>query len=222
MPTARQIITSALTFHLNRLSPGEVLDADLSALCLSALNDIADEWSGSGTFLFRDILDSATLTGITGTLGTDFLQIDPGQEILGATYNNGAGDFPIDELTMQQYHEQVRIKTLSGGLPRYYACDGLATLYFYPALTGQTIKLHAHQAIADFADLDTVYSMPQGYRSGLAAVLAELVAPGVVGGVPANVAKAANDARSRIAAQSAAPGIIGGGGPSGNVLTGWR
>ena len=31
MPTARQIITSALTYHLNRLSPGETLDADLSA-----------------------------------------------------------------------------------------------------------------------------------------------------------------------------------------------
>lgn len=222
MPTARQIITSALTYHLNRLSPGETLDADLSAMCMTALNDIADEWSGSGTFLFRDILESATLTGITATLGTDFPSITPGQEIQGATYNNGAGDFPIEELTMQQYHEQVRIKTLQGGLPRYYACDGLATLYFYPSLSGQTVKLRAHQSIAEFADLDTEYTMPQGYRSGLAAVLAERVAPAVVGAVPPSVAKASNSARQRLGSQSSAPAIISGGAPSGNILTGWR
>lgn len=222
MATARQIITGALTFHLNRLSPGETLDADLAEVCRSALNDIADEWSGASTFLWRETTYAATVTGITGTLGVTWASISPGQELQGATYNNGAGDFPLEELTMQQYHEQVRIKSLSGGLPRFWAYDGESTVYFYPACTGQTITFRVRQSMSDFVDLDTVYTMPQGYRSALSAVLAEKVGPSVVGGIPASVTKAANAARESISAQAINPAIIGGAAPAGNILTGWR
>ena len=221
MTTARQIITSALTLRLNRLSAGETLDPDLAALCLTALNDIVDEWSGAASMLWRDLLSAAPVTGATGTLGTTWANIGPGQEILGATYNNGSGDFPLDPMTMQQYHEQVRIKSISG-LPRYYAHDGAATVYFYPAPTGQSITLRVHQSIPDFADLDTDYVMPNGYKAAFADVLAERVAAAVVGAVPADVARFARAARNRIVAQVIDPGIIGGAAPSGNVLTGWR
>jgi len=221
MTTARQIITSALTLRLNRLSAGEALDPDLAALCLTALNDIADEWSGSASFLWRDLLSPATVTGSTGTLGTTWANIDPGQEILGATYNNGAGDFPLDPLTMQQYHEQVRIKSISG-LPRFYAHDGASTVYFYPAPTGQTITLRVHQSIPDFADLDTDYVMPNGYKAAMADVLAERVAKPVLGSIPPDVTMFAKAARKRIGAQVSEPGIINGAAPSGNILTGWR
>jgi len=223
MATARQIITTALSLHLNRLSPGEAIDPDLSTMCLDALNDIADEWSGSGTFLWKEsLVASAALTGITGTLGTDWAAIEPGQELLGATYNAGSGDFPIDPLTMQQYHEQVRIKSLSGGLPRYWAYDGASTVYFYPALTGVPITLRVKQSMSDFADLDTNYVMPNGFKSGLSAVLAERVALPVVGSVPPDVRRAASAARETLAAQVAEPAIIGAGTVSGNILTGWR
>lgn len=48
MTTARQIITDALTFHLNRLSPGETLEADTADVCLSALNAFIDDWNTDG------------------------------------------------------------------------------------------------------------------------------------------------------------------------------
>jgi hypothetical protein len=48
MTTARQIITDALTFHLNRLSPGETLEADTADVCLSALNAFVDDWNVDG------------------------------------------------------------------------------------------------------------------------------------------------------------------------------
>lgn len=222
MTTAREIITSALTFRLNRLSAGETLDDDTAALCLSALNDIADEWSGSSTMLWREFVDSATVTGITGTIGTTWPNIEPGQDIDGATYNNGAGDFPISRMTMAQYHEEIRIKGLATGFPRFWAYDGQSTVYFYPACTGQTIGLRTRQSMQDFASLDASYVLPQGYRSALADVLAERVAPSLVGAVPADVARAAKAARNRIAAQVADPAIIGTGNPTGNILTGWR
>ena len=222
MPTARQIITSALTYHLNRLSPGEVLDADLGSLCLGALNDIVDEWNGSVSLLWQTTLSAAVVTGTTGTLGTTWTDISSGHDVLGATYNNGSGDFLIAQLTMAQYHEEVRIKTLATGFPRYWAQDGASTIYFYPAPTGQSITLRSRRSMSDFADLDTVYVMPQGYRAALAAVLAEKMGPSVVGAIPPSVAKAAASARNNLMSNAVDPAIIGSVGMSGNIMSGWR
>ena len=60
MPNARSIINGALTFGLNRLSPGETLNPDDAAVCLNALNHIADELNGSKAFLFREILTQSS------------------------------------------------------------------------------------------------------------------------------------------------------------------
>ena len=222
MPTARQIITSALTYHLNRLSPGEVLEADLGNLCLGALNDIVDGWNSSVSLLWQTTLSAAVVNGPTGTLGVTWPTISSGHDVLGATYNNGSGDFLIAQLTIAQYHEEVRIKTLATGFPLYWAQDGASTIYFYPAPTGQSITLRSRSSMADFADLDTVYVMPQGYRSALSAVLAEKMGPSVVGSVPPAVAKAAAFARDGLMSNSVDPAIIGSAGTTGNILTGWR
>jgi hypothetical protein len=63
MTTARQIITDALTFHLNRLSPGETLEADTAAVCLSAINAFVDDWNTDGYALaeFADLDDDQDL-----------------------------------------------------------------------------------------------------------------------------------------------------------------
>ena len=82
MTTARQIISDALTFGLNRLSPGETLDSDLAGVCLSALNSVADEVNGSKSFLFREILTvSGTISVVSAALGTDWTGIVAGDDI---------------------------------------------------------------------------------------------------------------------------------------------
>lgn len=207
MPTARVIIRDALTFRLNKLSPGEAEDADLFNRCLDGLNNIADEWNGSKAFLFREVLTSGTVTGITGTIGTTWADLSPGDEILGATWLDASQDVPLWSLTMQQYHEGVAQKTQAGD-PQFYAHDGLATVYFYPVPTSASVKIRTRQAVTAFADLDTDYSMPAGYRSGLSAVLAELMAPTLLGGIPSDVGKAAMAARNRIAGQALNPAIL--------------
>ena len=52
--------------------------------------------------------------------------------------------------------------------------------------------------MADFADLDTDYTMPKGYKSAFGALLAEKMAPTMVGGVSPAVAAAARAARLRL------------------------
>lgn len=223
MTTAREIITSTLTFHLNGLAPGETLDNDLAALCLSGLNDIADEWSGSSQFLWRESLESAEITGQTLTVGgADYPNISPGQSLLGITYNARFGDVPVRQVTLQQYHEAIAIKSLVGGYPMYWAYDGESTVYLYPQANGQQIKIRVNRAVDEFDDLDSPHVLPQGYKSALAAILAERVAPSVLGGIPPAVAVAARRARRNIGAQVAAPGIISSPSMAGNILSGWR
>ena len=223
MTAARAIITTALGVHLNRLSPGESLDADLAAFCLDALNDVGDEWSGSSTYLWKETMHaSAALTGVSAELGVAWPTIDTGTALLGATYNNGYGEFPIKSATMQEYHELVRVKSLVSGVPRLFAFDGETTVYFYPGLASIPVTLRTKESVPNFADLDTDYTMPRGYKAGLSAMLAERVANTLVGGAPASVTKAANSARATLRAQSMAPGVINGGATPGNILTGWN
>lgn len=222
MTKARDIITGTLRFHLNRLAPGETLDADLAAVCLEALNYIADRLNGSKAFLFRDVL-TASLTTVSGTsasLSTTW-GLTPGDQILGVTVSYQAGnDVPVDEITMAQY-QAIPVKA-TAYLPRNWAHDGQDTIYFFPGATGQSITLRTKQVVSDFADLDTDYVMPKGYRSALSAMLAEAMAPSINPSVMATVAIAAKAARAGIGGQTVEPAIIASRPVPGNVLTGWR
>lgn len=208
MATARSIIRNALTFGLNRLSPGEQEDADLFGRCLDALGSIVDEFNGKKSFLFREILTtSSAITGASASLGVAWASLASGDEILGATVQYSAGDdVPLDPITMGQYAEIPQKSTQ--GIPCVYAHDGAATVYLYPAATGQTVTLRTRQVVSNFADLDTVYTMPAGYSSALEALLAEKMADTLVGGVSPKVAKDARGARLRLAAQAASPAIL--------------
>ena len=210
MTTARSIISAALSHHLNRLSPGEALDADVAALALDSLNFVSDEWNGSKAFLFRELLTtSSAISSATGTLGSTWAGLSSGDEILGATVAYSATlDVPLEPLTMSQYAE-ISIKALST-YPAYYAHDGAVSVYLYPVPTGQTITLRTRQVVADFVDLDTDYAMPRGYKAALAAALAERLAPVMLGGISPAVAAASKAARARIGAQAINPAIING------------
>lgn len=221
MTKARDIITGALRFHLNRLSPGETMDDDTAGACLEALNNLADEMNGAKSFLFREVLTtSSAITGTTATLGSTWVGLSPGDEILGATVQYTAGnDVPIALITMQQY-QNIPLKNVST-FPQSLAYDGLSTVYLYPGATGQTVTLRTRQIVSDFADLDTDYSMPKGYKAALSAMLAERMAPSIA---PAKVESAraeGQSARRRLMAQAVNPAIIGARPVRGNILSGW-
>jgi hypothetical protein len=217
MATARVIIRGALTFYLNRLSPGEAEDADLFDRCLDGLNDIVDEVNGGKSMLARDLFSTGTVTSATGTLGTTWSALNPGDKIVSASWVRAADDeVMLSPLTMAQYHA-VADKSQAGD-PQYYCHDGLATVYFLPVPTSASVKLLTHAEVADFADLDTSYSMPKGWQSGLTAMLAERMAPALLGGVTPAIASAAGVARNRLNAQASRPAIIGARRFGGNIL----
>lgn len=198
MTTARQIITSALTTGLNRLSAGETLDPDLAALCLSALNDVVDGINGSGGMLWRQTASTQTVTGSSALLS--LWGLAPGASITLVTH---AG-WPINLTT---YEALQSIVAPSSGTPTLYALSGLS-MHFNPSPVGLPITVTSKEAASDFTDIDTDYTMPKGWRSGLAALLAEEVAEQVVGQLPVSVARKASAARRRMLAARVEPAIL--------------
>ena len=222
MTIARNIIGGALTFWLNRLSPGETLDADLGATCLAALNDVCDEFNGLGSFLFSEYFTPGVCNGVSGTLGVTWPGINPGDNILGATVSYQAGmDIPLDPMTMAQYADIPQKATAS--IPQRFCPDGGSLVFLWPAAAGQTVTLRTWKSFSQFADLDTDYLMPQGYQSALAVCTAERMCMTLNPGALPKVEKGARAARNRLAAQVTMPDIINMTKPNvGNILTGWH
>ena len=221
MTTARNILTLALE-SMNKLSPGETLDADVAAVLLRRLNSIADSWSSGRDMMFRDVLTSGTATGTSISLTTGaFAAIGAGQEILQIQ----ADGYPTEPVTIQQYNN-IFLKT-QPGRPQVWVSDGLETVYLYPAAVGNTLSILTRQAFSSFADLDTVYTMPSGYEGAFAASLAVAAASALVGKVTPDLMAAKREAMQNIANGTVRP-AINSANPlarrnfGGTILQGWR
>lgn len=206
MTTARSIIDGAL-FKLNKLAIGESADSAVDTVCLRELNTVVDEINGAKGMLFREVITSSgsTVSTATATLGSTWSGISPGDKILGASYSDGTNDWPMREMTMAQY--QAIPDKATTGTPDGWAHDGLATVYFAPVPTGQTIKIRTRVPFTDFADATTDYSMPKGYKSAFIALLAEALGP-VFGGITQAVVAQARAARMRLLGQTVKPAIL--------------
>jgi hypothetical protein len=219
LTTARSIIEGALGFGLNRLSPGETLDADTASSCLTALNMIADEFNGSGSFLFRDLMTQSTaISAASAALGTAWSTLTPGTQLLDAIHNDSDGDEVLTWMPFEQY-QAIFDKTTTSD-PEYWSFDGYANVYFYPIPTAALISLRTRQTVSNFADLDTDYGMPSGYKSALSDLLAEKMAFQLLGQIPPKVARDAAAARRRLLAKNMRPAIIQPGGTRANIITG--
>lgn len=221
MTTARTILSLALE-SMNRLSPGEALDADLAATCLRRLNSIADDWSAGRDMTPQDVISSGAVNGSGLTLGTGaFAAVAAGEEIISAQ----ADGFRMTSITMQQYND-IRLKN-QGGRPEVWAHDGLATVFLYPAATGNTISLLTRAPFARFVDLDTSYTLPSGYEGAFAASLAVAMAPALLGGVTPGLLQAKKQALFNVRNANVRPAIVSANplsppGACGNILKGWN
>ena len=213
--TGREIIRAALSFHLNRLAPGEAEDADLFGRCLLALNFIADEFNGAKVYLFKELFTTSTpITGAYGVLGTDWAGVLSGEKILGATVRYATNlDVPMDPITMAQYGD-IGIKTLTT-YPAYWVHDGADKVYLYPYASSHMVTIRTRYLFDNF-DMDSAVGMPNGYKSAFSAILAKKMAPSLLGSTPPDVERDASAAKIRLAASNLQPAIMG----SHNVGTG--
>jgi hypothetical protein len=204
MATARNIVTLALE-SMNKLSPGETLDADLAAACLRRLNSIADDWSAGRDMMPQEQTVSGTVTGASLTLATgSFAAITTGDEILNATSDN----YRMTPITYKQY-QNIWDKTTTAR-PQFWAHDGISTVYLYPTASANVIALSTRKPFTSFADLDTVYTMPSGFEGAFAATLAVAMAPALLGKVSPDLVARRREALFNIQGITVRPEIIDG------------
>lgn len=170
--------------RLNRLSPGETLNADDAAFGFRRLNLLVDGWSAKQEFLYRSVLTSAAQTGNITLAAGSWATIPAGTEILSIKVDG----VDITKMTMLQYSGLY--DPTATGSPVFWAFDGLVTVYLAPVPTGQTIQLLTRTGVATFADQTTDYTALPGYQDALGAALAVRLAPTVLGKLPGELVRA--------------------------------
>lgn len=187
----------------NRLSPGEVLNADDLDRGLDDLNVIVDELSVKERFLFKSVFTSAVQSSnITLGIGS-WAALPPGIEIFGAYSDN----VPLDYTTPERF-AAVRLPATTG-VPHMWTYDGFNAVSLYPVPTGQTIKLRTGSSVSTFADLETDYTLVPGYRAYLGARLAVKLHPSIAKLTAAEIAELRlEERRAAQAIQEIRPAVI--------------
>jgi hypothetical protein len=177
MATAVEIVQDAMAW-LNRLSPGETLNADDLSRGFDRLNTIVDKWSATRAFLYKSVITSATQTGNITLAAGSWAAIPVGTEIVSISVD---GD-EISQITMQQYASLEDVTTT--GSPTFWAHDGLANIYLVPVANADAMELLHRTTVTAFADTTTNYTMPPGYKAALgitlACSLASVYNPGIL------------------------------------------
>ena len=170
MTTANEIISEGFG-KLGLLEAGETVQPDDAAQGLLVLNTLVDALNLPSNFAYTNNDATATLgAGVASlTIGpaqsiavTRPVRIEPG------SYSRLNGiDYPMDSITEQEYN-LIQFKTNQGTAPnRFFYDAGASTgiIYYHPVPVVSVVVHHpVQQQASSFADLTTVYTLPQGLK----------------------------------------------------------
>jgi hypothetical protein len=188
MTDVREILTEAHA-EIGVLGAGETMSAIQAAYGLQKLNELIDEWGTQNLTIL-----SITRTTFPIVSGTGTYTIGPTGSVVMArpifvprvtfvdTTQPNSPEFPLIPLDDQAY-EQITFKTLQNSLPYAYYWQNTninATLIFYmtPNRSGLNGVIYAKTALTQYADINTVFDLPPGYRSALVKNTAMAMCPG--------------------------------------------
>ena len=186
--TALDLISSSLRL-CNVLAAGEVCPIDTANDALQVFNDMVDSWNTMRLAIFTTRSDDFPLVlgqqSYTLGPGGDFdfprpPRIDGMSAILLYDPSNPV-EVPIVMYTVDQWQNQVPVKEVTGSFPLICYDDGgfpLRTLNMWPIQsTGvvNNVRIYSWQALTGAAALNTVISVPPGYRQAFRFGLAVLL-----------------------------------------------
>lgn len=190
--TARELITSSLRL-IGVAAQGEPVSAADAAAALDVLNDLVDAWSAERLTLYAQTRTVAPLVVGDGeyTIGASGnINIPRPFWIDAASFLLADGvETPIRMYTRQEWARKS-LKDLESSIPHgifYNPTFPLGTVSVWPVPTDNTISIVLYtptDALASVASLDTVISMPKGWRKALRSNLA--VDLGIEFGKPAD------------------------------------
>jgi hypothetical protein len=187
MATVVDLVTESLG-ELIVLSSGETPSAGDALKGLTALNRMVNAWKAEKVFIFNNTATTKVVTSGVGTytvgIGGDLAVLRPLH--LTSVNISDAVTTPPYEMSLRMMTDQdwaeVRIKTQTAYRPQacyYNLTYPLATLYLWPIPTSATLSivLYAPEAVAEFAGLSTVVSLPPGFERMIVKNLALELAP---------------------------------------------
>ncbi len=170
MPAARNIIRKSL-LEIGALTKTEQPAADEANDALDALNSLIASWSNFSDNIYSRTQETFALTGVptfTIGVGQTFNTVRPIQ-IIEAYTTSGDIDYPLIVINQEQYNN-ITFKS-ANGYPEYLAYNNgypYGTISLYPVPSGVTsITILSEKAITQFATLDTVMSLPDGWERAL-------------------------------------------------------
>lgn len=222
MVTALDIISSALR-KIGSLAGGDTVSATDARDSLKVLNVMIDAWGIQRGFMQFERRTALTLVASTAsyTIG-----IGGAINIVRPTYIDRAGiildtsattpaEVPIEVLTDQR-RALIRIKTLTSTLVQAVYYDhaysaGLGNIYVYPIPTSGSTQLviYSPDAVAQFATLDTEYTLSPGYQEAFEYNLAVRLGSDFGKEIPSHVDEVARDSRYNIAVANLRPEELG-------------
>lgn len=189
MPSARQFCTRALK-SIGIVDPGETPDAEDILDAFDVLNDMVDAWAADGTTIY--IVERRTFNLSAGvgtyTLGSGATlnharpPLPPSRASIISNANPASPhEIPLKVLDIREW-QRIPLKSTQSTLPRKIYTDNAfpnrnVNLYPVPSTADPDLVLYLPTALSEFADLDTSYSFPPGYRRAIRYNLARELAP---------------------------------------------
>jgi hypothetical protein len=178
--TARATIQGALKL-IGVLDPAETMEAIEADDGLLWLNNIVDALNIETLNLYTITEVVASFSGATATIGPA-MTIATARPIRleTASYRIGSIDYPLQLINSAEY-DSISMKALASAYPEvmyYDANSPTGLVYVYPVPSTSTqYRIQVMSQLSAFADLDTLYSLPQGYAKMLMYALAIELSP---------------------------------------------
>lgn len=242
-PVTARDICEAAAFEFNIFDAGSPIPGDEAVFILGKLNRLLDSWNAKQAAVYGDFFSLFTLTpnlqphtiGIAANAPTFSVASSRPQTIDGANIVTGSGTSQVRyelDLVDEDWWKSQSVRNVTSPIPSalYYANDWPnGSIYLWPVpSTAYTLELMFRLVLAQLALTDT-FTLPPGYWDAITLTLAESISTPYEKQVPPDFALRARQARAlvfdandetpRISTRDA--GMPGGGGPTGNYLTGW-
>ena len=170
MTTARELISDALG-DIGVLDPVETMTAESAQHGLRTLNRILDRWRAQRLHVHTVSDVVATFAGASAAVGPGLtintphpLRLEPG-----CYYVRGGLSFRLPVWSREDYNAVI-LKGMAGEYPQgvYYDRQTAGTVRVWPVPSSPVeYHLQVMAQLPDFADLDTDYQLPPGYRDAL-------------------------------------------------------
>jgi len=180
--TIRDVITKALQKN-GVLTQGQSPSAGEASDGFDALLDMVDSWANDSLLCFAKVTESFTLTSNVGTYnigtGQTFNTVLP-TIITSAYVRQVTTDYPLEPINVDEYNNLLQDKSILG-LPtaiNYVSGYPIGQIRLYPVPSiNYTLFLTSEKPLNSFSSIDTVISLPPGWKRAMVHNLSLEISP---------------------------------------------